>query len=187
MTQMQGPLVALFEQREQARRAVHDLREAGFTEDRIGMITQDIKETAAAVMPTEESKWPEGVVAGGLTGASIGGLWALGITAGMLPAIGPIIAGGLLASVVASAAGGAAVGGIVGGLIGLGIPEEHAKLYETEFRSGRTIITVQAADRLDEAAEILRRNGGEVRNDVRPQIPAPSSLPLSGVGSRGSH
>src|SRR5438132_12070325 len=67
MTQMQVPLVALFEQREQARRAVHDLREAGFTEDRLGMITRDNKETAAAVMPTEESKWPEAVVDGAPT------------------------------------------------------------------------------------------------------------------------
>jgi hypothetical protein len=50
--------------------------------------------------------------------------------AGVLPAIGPVIAGGLLAAVAASAAAGAAAGGIVGALIGLGIPEEEARYSE---------------------------------------------------------
>jgi uncharacterized protein (TIGR02271 family) len=89
----------------------------------------------------------------------VGALWALGIAAGMLPAIGPVIAGGLLASVLASAAGGAAVGGILGALVGLGIPEEEAKYYEGEFRAGRTLVTVKADGRYDEARAILSRHG----------------------------
>jgi uncharacterized protein (TIGR02271 family) len=97
---------------------------------------------------------------GAATGVGVGALWAIGIAAGLLPAIGPVIAGGLLASVVASAAGGAAVGGIVGALIGLGIPEEEAEFYESEVKAGRTMVTVKAGERHAEAMAILQRHGG---------------------------
>ncbi len=60
----------------------------------------------------------------------------------MLPAIGPVIAGGALAAIAASAAGTAAAGGLIGALVGLGIPEEEAKYYESEFNEGRTVVTV---------------------------------------------
>jgi hypothetical protein len=41
----------------------------------------------------------------------------------------------------------------------MGIPEEDARYYETEFRSGRTLVTVQATGRANEALAILRRHG----------------------------
>jgi hypothetical protein len=155
------------------------LREAGFAADEIGLITQAVYDSADPIHEREDSKWVEGVVAGGAAGAGIGGLWALGISAGVLPVIGPVIAGGLLASVIASAAGGAAVGSVVGGLIGLGIPEDEAQHYESQFRAGRTIVTVQANGRTTDAAEVLRRNGGEIRNDpttVLPPLPVSNSV-----------
>jgi len=86
-----------------------------------------------------------------------------------LPAIGPVIAGGVLASVLASAAGGAAVAGIVGALIGMGVPEEEAAYYESEFRSGRTLVTVQADGRYDEVVALLRRHGAA---EMMPYTPA---------------
>ena len=48
-------------------------------------------------------------------------------------------------------------GGLVGTLIGLGIPEEEARQYHSEFEAGRTIVTVQAGDRYQEAVAVLRR------------------------------
>jgi hypothetical protein len=77
-----------------------------------------------------------------------------------LPAIGPVVAGGILGSILLSAAGGAAVAGIAGALIGLGLPEDEAKYYEDEFRGGRTIVTVRAENRYEEAAAILQNNDG---------------------------
>ncbi|MFH5803965.1 hypothetical protein ACG2DA_07915, partial [Alienimonas sp. DA493] len=83
-------------------------------------------------------------------------LWGLGIVAGALPAIGPVIAGGALAAVAASAAGTAAAGGLIGALVGWGIPEEEAKYYHNEFERGRTIVTVKCGeDRWDQAHRIL--------------------------------
>jgi hypothetical protein len=100
-----------------------------------------------------------GSLTGSVVGAGAGGLWALGIAAGILPGIGPVIAGGLLASILASAALGAAAGGVAGALIGLGISEEDASYYEGEFKAGRTVITVKAAGRFEEARSILREAG----------------------------
>lgn len=87
-----------------------------------------------------------------------------------MPVIGPVIAGGILASVLASAVGGAAIAGLVGALVGLGIPEEDAHFYQGEFEAGRTIVTVKAEGRYDDAWKILhghdaynRDTAGEVR------------------------
>ena len=77
----------------------------------------------------------------------------------MLPAIGPVIAGGLLASILASAATAAAAGGLAGALIGMGIPEEEARHYESELKAGRTVVTVRANGRGAEAWDILNRFG----------------------------
>jgi hypothetical protein len=41
----------------------------------------------------------------------------------------------------------------------LGIPEEEARFYEGEFHLGRTLVTVQAPGRYEEARDILRRHG----------------------------
>jgi hypothetical protein len=157
-------VMATFRDRGQAQQAVRELRGAGFPEDQIGLITKDLSQAAKdSRSAAAGSEWKERAVTGGVTGAGIGGLWALGIAAGVLPAVGPVLAGGLLTSVVASAAGGALVGGLVGTLVGLGIPEDDAQHYEKEFRSGRTLVVVQPGNRRDEAAAVLQRSGGEMR------------------------
>lgn len=44
--------------------------------------------------------------------------------------------------------------------MGMGIPEQDARYYESEYEAGRSVVTVMAGDHLQEATEILRRNGG---------------------------
>jgi hypothetical protein len=157
-------VVGVFRDRGAARSAVNELRRLGFPEEHIGLITsapsadEVTGETATATV--DGSKWEEGAATGVAAGAGVGALWALGIAAGVLPAIGPVVAGGLLASVLASAAGGAVIAGVAGALVGLGIPEEEARYYEGELTSGRTIVTVRAPGRMEEAEEILRGHGG---------------------------
>ena len=157
--------VGVFDEQVSAQTAVQGLRNAGFTDAQIGVVAHDSAGadpdyTGKAAADSGDSKAAEGAAVGVAAGASVGALWALGIAAGMLPAIGPVIAGGILGSLLASAAGGAAVAGIAGALIGLGIPEEEASYYDEEFREGRTIVTVRADDRYDEAVGIMRRHNG---------------------------
>jgi outer membrane lipoprotein SlyB len=77
----------------------------------------------------------------------------------MLPALGPVIAGGLLASILASTAAGAAAGGLVGSLVGLGLSEENARSFEFEFARGRVIVTVRGGDRFDQASRTMLSHG----------------------------
>jgi hypothetical protein len=157
-------VVGVFHDREAARSAVNELRRLGILETQLGVISRDTAtpavtgETGTALV--DGSKWEEGAATGVAAGAGVGALWALGIAAGALPAIGPIVVGGLLASVLASAAGGAAIAGVVGALIGMGIPEDEARYYEGELASGRTLVTVRAPGRFEEAEAVLRSHGG---------------------------
>jgi hypothetical protein len=94
-----------------------------------------------------------------VTGTGLG----LAVAAGLIPGIGPAIAGGTLLALLASAGAGAAVGTVLGALVGLGVPEEEAEFYEGEFRSGKTLVTVRAGARRDDAWRILARHGARER------------------------
>ena len=157
---MRAVAIGVFENVPQAKQAVEELRSAGFGDDRIGVAArdQDVKEEVEKGLPDRKETYAEeGTAVGAIGGAAVGGLWGLGIAAGALPAIGPVIAGGTLAAMLASSALGAAAGGLAGVLIGWGIPEEEARKYETDLQAGRIIIAVNADGRLEEAFSILRR------------------------------
>lgn len=137
-------VVAAFHSHAEAEQAVRELKENGFTEEQIGVASQD-PEGRYQPQTEEGSKAEEGATTGAAVGLGAGALWGLGIAAGVLPAIGPVIAGGTLAAIIASAAGTAVAGGLIGALVGYGIPEEEAEFYHRELEQGRTIVTVKAS------------------------------------------
>jgi hypothetical protein len=160
--------IGVFHNRDRAREAIHALKNAGFVDNQIGLITRDggpVRETEHSGLPDDptHSRWEEGTGIGAAAGATTGLGLGLAVAAGLIPAIGPVIAGGTLMALIASAGAGATVGTVLGGLIGLGIPEDDAAYYDEEFRSGRTLVTVQAGDRMAEAVDILRRYGAVER------------------------
>lgn len=162
--QMQRTIaVAVFHDRADAQKAVKELRRKGFLETDIGVASRDGGEVVAVVEKGGKGdKVATGAAAGAATGAGLGALWGLGVMAGVVPAIGPVIAGGTLAAILASSAIGAGAAGVAGALVGLGIPEEEARHYESEFNAGRTIVSVRtAAGRYDEAMEIMKDQGAE--------------------------
>jgi hypothetical protein len=179
-------VVGVFEDRRAAQHAVAELQQVGFRDDQIGIVSRNVEAPAGEKSETG-SRWEEGAAAGVAAGAGLGALWGLGIVAGVLPAVGPAIAGGILGAVLTSAAGGAATFGVLGALIGLGIPEEEARYYEGEFHAGRTLVTVQAPGRYEEACEILRRHGAsniESRPPAPPTMTAPTA-PASTLSAGG--
>ena len=133
--------VAVFHSHSQAQKAVRELKDAGFTDEQIGVVAKDLDGTYQ--QQTEGNMASEAATAGAVGGLGAGALWGLGIVAGILPAIGPVIAGGALVAIAASSVGTAAAGGLIGALIGLGIPKDEAEYYEGEFNSGRTVVTVK--------------------------------------------
>jgi hypothetical protein len=160
ITRTKNTAVGVFDDARMAQAAVEELRGVGFREDQIGVVTRHGVEHDGVVTEGTAPRWEEGAVIGAAAGAGIGALWAVGMaTIALPPLLPPILVSSWLISVLASAASGAAIAGIAGALIGLGIPEDEAAYYEGEFKSGRTLLTVQAPDRYEEAREILRRFG----------------------------
>jgi hypothetical protein len=153
--------VGVFDTRTKAERAVDQLRQAGFREDQIGVVSPNEDPTAGIPEPAGTEDAPAmGAAAGVIAGGSIGTLAGLAAAAGIIPPLGPVVAGGILTGILASAAIGLAAGGLIGALVGMGIPEREAHLYERHLREGRTLITVRADGRYTEAVNILSRCGG---------------------------
>jgi len=161
-THQRTTAVGVFTDHTQADKAVAELKRAGFRDDQIGVVGRDWRADSAntTVKKTEGTMAEEGGLAGVITGAAGGALIGLGVLSGVIPVIGPAIAAGTLGVILSNAAAGAAVVGLIGTLAGLGIPEEEARYYENEFKTGRFIVTVKSDGRYDEAMTILRRHGG---------------------------
>lgn len=155
----QNVAVGVFRDQADAQRAIRELKQMGFTDEQIGVASKHEGDFPEGTEMAEGSQAATGAGIGAATGLGVGGLWGLGIMAGVLPAIGPAIAGGALATLLTSAAAGAATGGLLGALAGMGIPEDEAEYYEGEFERGGTIITVRADHRFDEARQVLQQFG----------------------------
>lgn len=154
-------VVGVFEDQDRARQAVEDLRASGFSDDQIGYAMRGGEGGETTTTVTEDRDAGDaaggalgGAVTGGILGTILGAAAAL-----LIPGVGPVIAGGILGAALTGAAVGAAAGGLIGALTSMGVPEEEARYYQGEFEAGRTIVTVQAGDRQQEAIAILRRNG----------------------------
>jgi hypothetical protein len=172
-------IVALFEERLEAEDAIRDLKNAGFTNDQIGVATQDrvgaieTRRDKGTLSPSDTEDpgkiidgtatgLAEGAAAGALTGGVIGGLVGL-ISALLIPGVGPLVVGGVLASSLLGMGVGAATGGLIGALVGMGVPEEDAKYFDAGLREGRTMVTVNNTNEApDEAISILERHGGDL-------------------------
>jgi len=149
--------VGVFEDRTHAEYAVEELQRRGFPADQISVLIPDAASGIEAPPHGVKTKAGEGAAAGAAAGAALGGLVGVALVTAVIPGVGPVLTSGLLAATLGSTFAGMAGGGLVGALIGLEIPEEEARGYEREFHSGRTIVTVRAGKRYDEAVAILQR------------------------------
>jgi len=155
-------VVGMFASRADAESAIRDLKSAGFSEDRIGVAVPE----DARIEPSKDAGAAndagaaagEGAAAGALSGGVVGGLIGL-LGSVLVPGLGPLVVGGVLASTLTGAGIGAATGGLVGALMGLGIPEEDARRFDEGLRSGGALVTVSAGRRTDEALRVLQRHG----------------------------
>ena len=153
-------LVGVFDDRLAGEEAVRDLEAAGFKADAIGYAIRGSEVTSGGMITDATgTKDAKGAVTGAITGGMVGGVLAAAASL-MIPGVGPIVAGGVLAAFFGGAIAGTAVGGILGALTGLGISEDEARFYERHFNEGKAIIAVKPGPRATEAGEILRRHGG---------------------------
>ncbi len=172
-------VVAIFTDYDLARRAIDELKRAGYSEEEIGYLQRvdalpsgdDIGGGAAT-----------GAVGGGVVGGILGAVASL-----LIPGLGPAIAGGILAATVGGALVGATAGGFVGALTNMGVSESQARFYQKELASGHTIVTVKASTGQEDAMEILRANGATYVASELGFFNAPPSLRPFGTTNPPPH
>ncbi|MEY2831474.1 MAG: hypothetical protein RLZZ574_732 [Cyanobacteriota bacterium] len=164
--------VGLFYSRDEAEKALRELKDDGFDMNRVNVVAKDADQvTQSAGVDTADNKGnnaAEGASAGATSGAVLGGITGLLVGLGTLaiPGVGPIIVAGeaatTIATTLAGAGIGAAAGGIIGGLVGLGIPEDKAKVYSDRVGKGSYLIMVNGtSDDISRAERILHSSGIE--------------------------
>lgn len=154
-------VIALFESRIAAERAVSELVQAGFARDSVSVITSNATSPSGDV-PNIGPQEQIGTGTDAGSGAAIGGLAGFigGIVALAIPGIGPILAVGPLAAAIMGAGIGAATGGLVGALKHHGVPEADASRLSEAIRRGRVMVTAHVPDtEVDRAADILDKFG----------------------------
>jgi uncharacterized protein YjbJ (UPF0337 family) len=140
-------MTGMFNDRDSMDRAYNSAISRGYSKDEVNLMMSDQTRDSWFAEGDDSalgSKALEGAgtgsAIGGTLGAIIGGIAAIGTNV-LLPGLGLIVAGPLLAALAGAGAGGL-TGGLVGALVGSGIPEEHAKLYEDGIKNGGAVMGI---------------------------------------------
>jgi len=172
-------VTGVFESRDDAEKAVSQLRSLGIPQDKIGLIAPgsqpDAVERGVPVTDTEEPGMGKamGAAVGGAMGAAGGATLGLAAASLAIPGVGPVIAFGMIGAALlgtVGAAAGAAIGDSVEEQLGEGIPHEDVFLYEDALRHGRSILVAYVDDdREDRAREVIKATGAADIETLREQ------------------
>jgi len=149
---------AVFDDRNDAKRAVNRLREIGVDETHISILSRSERDTATVASTT-----------GAAAGAGAGMLF--GLTAAAIPGIGSFITAGALAQALGATGGAAVAGATVGGTAGAlsavlakwGLDKADADYFGREVERGSTFVAVDLVDgaiNRREVEEVFRRFNG---------------------------
>ncbi|WP_026487422.1 general stress protein [Caldanaerobius polysaccharolyticus] len=146
-------VIGVFNSKEQAEKAISSMREKGFKDNEISIVSK-----RENVQDNGGEAGFDSIADGTTTGGVIGGIAGLLASAGAMaiPGVGPIVAMGPIAALLTGAVGG----GIAGGLIDMGIPAAESRRYEEEVKKGGILVIAQSDDnKVNDAANIMRANG----------------------------
>lgn len=154
-------LGAVFADQAAAEAAVEELREQGLGEEHLGLA---IHICEGYVFEEDiEAEVVHGVERGIAIGAPIGAVAGMTVLALVVPGVGALGVGGILA---AGGLSGALAGTFVGGYLGLS-SEEHVLEEEWDWERvplepGELLVVVSGHEHPDQAVEILRSHGGDL-------------------------
>lgn len=166
-------VTGVFKSRDDAEKAVSQLRSLGIPDQRIGILSPGSasSETVERGVPVTDTEDPGmgramGAAVGGAMGAAGGATLGLAVATLAVPGIGPVIAFGMVGAAllgVVGAAAGSAVGDTVEEELGEGIPHEDVYLYEDALRHGNSIVVAYTdeGEQEDRAEEVLNAAGAE--------------------------
>jgi hypothetical protein len=155
-------LTGMFSDRESTERAYNTLHSKGYSKDDINLIMSDEtrekhysdKDDDSELGTKAAEKAGTGSAIGGTIGAVAGIIAAIG-TSVVIPGLGLIVAGPLVAGLAGAGAGGI-TGGLIGALVGSGIPEDRAKVYESGIKDGHVVLGVHP--RNDDDADYIEND-----------------------------
>lgn len=158
---------AVFDDNDEAQRAVSALRQAGVPDSSLSVIARHRGRTTTTsgdgeVTDDDHRNLLRGILGGGALGAG------LGVAALLIPGVGPLAAGGAIAAAaIPEAAGIGAVAGAAAGTLNEtlkehGVSDEDADYYEERIKSGGVFVSVDDSADIDRqtAEDILHRYGG---------------------------
>jgi hypothetical protein len=157
---MTDRVFGMFSRRDDVVDAIRELKDAGFDESHVGVAMQD-HDVQREIVEESGSDAARGATAGAVSGGVVGGLIGL-LGSLLIPGLGPIVVGGVLASTLTGAGIGAASGGLVGALVGAGASDAEAEHFDAAFRAGGILLTVDAGDRREEVVAILLSHGADL-------------------------
>lgn len=170
---MMRTLSRLYPNRRTAQLVVVDLMAAGLPEDDIGIISGSEKtpmenadtENVGDVIDRDRDGRDDRADATG-KGTVIGGAAGLlaGLSAIMIPGIGPVVAAGWVGTALAGAIAGTAVGGAVGALTEAGVSDNDAAGFAEGVRRGGTLLTVRVQDEDSKVYDEILDAGGISRD-----------------------
>ena len=155
-------VIALFEFDDDAKRAAEKLTAAGFEQDQINIIKEHALSRPEEYVNAQDDGPGKlmGAVGKGVTfGGGLGAI-AGGISAMLIPGVGPLVIGGALATTFLGAGLGASVGGVMATLMKAGVDESEARLFEAALRHGGVVLTLLTDEaNARRAVEILDGSG----------------------------
>jgi hypothetical protein len=171
-------VTGVFKSRDDAERAISQLRALGIPDNRIGIVTPgtapETLETGVPITDTEEPGMGKamGAAVGAGMGAASGATLGLAAASLAVPGVGPLIAFGMVGAAlmgVVGAAAGAAVGDTVEEELGEGIPHEDVYIFEDALRHGNSVVIAYAddGDQSDRAREVLKTAGADDMETLR--------------------
>jgi PRC-barrel domain len=153
---MRRTIAALFDDYDDAAKAVQRLEDAGISYRDISVVSNAAGKSHIIPLGTTDDA-AAGAGAGATVGAALGG--GAGLLAGLglvtIPGLAPMIAAGWLAAGAAGLTAGAAAGGLVGLLVGAGVSDEDAHVYSEGLSRGGALVIVRIETGRDEDARAI--------------------------------
>lgn len=149
-------VIGVFEKKENIKTAVTRLKEAGFTEEDLVLITSYQAEEVRDILGEEPEK---AAVSGALVGSGIGGVVGLlgGIALLPVPGFGLAVAYGLIGSI-----SGGTLGGFLGSLYGTRIEDQPEIELKEALGTQKLLLFVRVEAANEESARaIMQQAGGD--------------------------
>ncbi|MFP3907064.1 MAG: hypothetical protein ACLFWR_08520 [Acidimicrobiales bacterium] len=154
-------IVAVFETRSGAEGAVEELRRLGLGSDRLGVAVHGPGQVAFEHDAEADLGHDLEVDVG--TGAVVGFLAGFALMGTLVPVVGPVGVGGLLAVGAATGLGGAMFGGYFGVATEERALTAHEQIARTQLQPGEVLVAVCSHGHPETVTGVLQRHGGDLR------------------------